>query len=128
MALRRKVWHFSPGETRAVGVSFDSELGASEILDGNNIDISAWTKTGEDAYTEVDTFTFTNAQVNASQQTTDDGEVIAAGRGLFWRCTAPVTLGTYYIRSEGDTDDSNHLVRGGKPYDVLIVSGPGTPA
>lgn len=124
---RRRIWHFSPGETRDLGVSFDSELDSAAVLDGGGIEVSAWTKSGE-TFAQVATFTFANAQTNASEQTADDGEVIAVGRGLFFRCTAPSTLGTYYIRTEGDADDGTHPVRGGKPYDVLIVSGPGSPS
>jgi len=127
MALRRKVWHMAPGETRDLGVSFDSELDAAASMAGETPEVSAWTESGG-TFTEVGTVTIANEQVNTTAQTADDGEVIAIGRGVFFRVTAPTTLGTYYIRSECDADDGTHPVRGGQPYDVLIVSGPAAPA
>jgi len=126
---RRRVWKFSPGETRDLGVSMASELDSAAVLTGETPTVSAWTRSGKPGsytYTEVLTFTFANKQTNASSQTADDGEVIAIGKGIFFRCTAPTTQGTYYIRSECDADDGTHPVR--TPYDTLIVEGPGTPA
>ena len=94
MALRRRVWHFAPGETRDLGVSFDSELDAAASMAGETPVVSAWTTNDEVTFTDATAdFTFTNEQVNTTQQTADDGEVIAVGRGVFFRCTAPSTVG-----------------------------------
>jgi hypothetical protein len=128
MALRRKIWHMAPGETRPLGVSFDSELAVGVSMAGETPVVSVWTQPSEDTFTQVATVTFANEQVNTTEQTADDGEVIAIGRGVFFLATAGTTLGTYYIRSECDADDGTHPVRGGAPYDVLIVSGPAAPA
>ena len=120
---RMRQWTFDPGEMRDLGVSFDSELDATAVLTGATPVVSAWTRSGT-TYTAATGFTFAQQQVNAAQQTTDDGEVIAIGRGAFFRLTAPATQGTYYIRTECDADDGTHPVR----HDVLTVSGPGAPA
>jgi len=119
---RMRQWWFDPGEMRDLGVSFDSELDATAVLSGTPV-VSAWTKSGT-TYTAATGFTFAQQQVNAAQQTTDDKEVIAIGRGAFFRLTAPTTQGTYYIRTECGADDGTHPVR----HDVLTVSGPGAPA
>lgn len=120
---RRKVWRFSPGETRDLAVSMASELDSAASMTGETPEISAWTESNG-AYTQDGNFTIASPQVNASQLTTEDGETISVGEGIAFRLTAPSTLGTYYIRSECDGDDGTHVVR----FDKLIVEGPGTPA
>lgn len=124
---RQKIWHFSPGETRDLAVSLDSELDADALMTGETPTVSAWTGSESAGYTEASGFTLTSAQVNAIVLTTADGEVIPVGRGIAFRCTAPTTRATYYIRAECDADDGTHVVRGGNPYDILIVTGPGVP-
>lgn len=120
---RMRQWAFEPGEMRDLGVSFDSELDADAVLTGATPTVSAWTKSGS-TFTAATGFTFAQQQVNIAAQTADDGEVIAIGRGVFFRVTAPATQGTYYIRSECDADDGTHPVR----HDVMVVSGPGAPS
>lgn len=121
---RRGIWQFSPGETRDLGVSFDSELDDDASMTGETPTVSAWTQPSTGTFTAATGFSFSQQQVNAAEQIADDGEVIAIGRGAFFRVTAPTALGKYYIRTECDADDGTHPVRGGEPYDVLIVSGP----
>ena len=117
---RKKVWNFSPGETRDLAVSMASELDSGASMTGETPSVSGHTKSGE-TYTEVATFTFANEQINTGALTTEDGETIAIGEGIAFRCTAPTTNGTYYLLSESDADDGTHPKR----WDKLIVSGPG---
>lgn len=118
MTTRQRRWTFQPGEKRDLGVSMASDLDAGASLTGNTPVVNAFAD--EDGDTPVAGFTITNAQVNASDQTADDGEVIAAGDGIFFRLTATTVRGTYYILSECDADDGTHPSR----PDVLIVKGP----
>lgn len=128
---RRKVWEFSPGEKRPIGVSMDSELGASVSMAGETPQVTLWTKSG-DVYTQVASgFTIANAQVNTVEQTADDsttGETIGIGRGIFWMFTAPTTPGDYYFRSECDASDGSRPTRGEGGEDKVVVSGPGVPS
>lgn len=124
---RQKIWHFSPSETRDLAVSLDSELDEGASMTGESPTVSVWTGSESAGYTAATGFTLASAQVNTSVLTTSDGETIPIGRGIAFRCTAPTTRGTYYIRSECDADDGTHVVRGGNPYDILIVTGPGAP-
>jgi hypothetical protein len=112
-----------PSEVRDLAVSMASELDAGASMTGETPEVSAWTESAG-VYTEDATFTFASAAVNTAELTTEDGETIAIGEGIAFRCTAPATLGTYYIRSECDADDGTHVVR----YDRLDVEGPGAPA
>lgn len=121
---RRKRWRFSPGETRDLAVSMDSELDSDATLTGETPEISAWEGDETSGYEEVDGFTLATPTVNTAALTTEDGETIAIGRGVMFRCTAPETRGTYLIRSECDADDGTHPTR----YDELVVEGPGEPA
>lgn len=116
---RTKIWRFQPGETRDLGVSMASELDSAAVLTGTPV-VTGWTK-AKDVYTDAsDDFTFANEQTNASEQTADGGETIAVNKGVFFRCTAPTTQGTYYILSECAADDGTRVAR----EDTMIVSGP----
>jgi hypothetical protein len=123
MMPRRRIWQFAPGETRDLGASFDSELDSAAVLTGTPT-VSAWTLNAAGTFTAAAGLEFSQEQVNTEEQTADGGEVIAIGRGVFFRVAALATLGRYYIRTECDADDGTHPVRGDEPYDLLIVSGP----
>lgn len=125
---RRKVWRMLPGETRDLGVSMDSELDSAASMAGETPEVTLW-QLSDGTWTQITSgFTLASVQVNTEAQTADGGEVIAIGRGIFFRLTAPTLRGTYYIRSECDADDGTHPARGDENMDVLVVSGPGVPA
>src|SRR5690606_23611357 len=107
-------------------------LDADASLEGQTPTISAWTGDEESGYEAAEGFVFDNVQPNSDALEVPDPngnvlENIQAYRGVVFRCTAPMTRGQYLIRSESDADDGTHVVRGGIPFDYLIVSGPGEP-
>lgn len=119
MMARRRLFEFLPGETKDVAVSMDSELDSAALLTGTP-DVDPYTRTTAGVYSAAAGFTVANEQVNTSALTAEGGEVIAIGKGIAARITAPSTQGTYYVRFQCSADDSTEPAR----EDTLVVSGP----
>lgn len=124
---RSQQWRFNPNETRDIGVSMSDELDTGVTMTGESPTISAWTRTGRRGsytYTAASGFTFSGEQINGTAITASDGTSVGIGKGVLFRCAAPSSQGTYYIRTECDASDGTHVVR----EDVLIVQGAGSPS